>query len=133
MQAKTRPFANGLFCADFPALRAACCPTSEEKKPMQNHSLVRPTRHANRPSYRPQHLSACLLFIADIRDGTSYAPWKVWSGSTTKETRFVPISKKAAMRIYRKAVQWKGQGKLSVCHGGVIRSHVFAGPPCDDF
>jgi hypothetical protein len=97
---------------------------------MQNHSLVRPTRHANRPRYKMQRVSACLPFMADLRNGTSYASWKVWSGSTTKEVRFVPMAKepamarKAAARIYRKAVKWNGSGKLAGRHGGLVGSHV---------
>ena len=91
---------------------------------MQNHSLVRPTRHANRPSYRTQHLSACLPFMADLRNGTSYASWKLWSESTTKEVRFVPMPRKVAAGIYRKAVRWNGSGKLAGRHGGLVGSHV---------
>ena len=97
---------------------------------MQNHSLVRPTRHANRSRYRTQHVSACLPFMADLRNGTSYASWKVWSGSTTNEVRFVPMAKepamarKAAARLYRKAVKWNGSGKLAGRHGGLVGSHV---------
>ena len=65
-----------------------------------------------------------LPFVADSRNGTSYAPWQVWSGSTTKPTRFVPIPKKAAIRIYHKAVDWNRRGKLAGRHGGLIGSHV---------
>ena len=82
-----------------------------KKKPLRKHG-------------RRQHLSAALPFIADARNGTSYATWPVWSGSTTKETRFVPMPKEAAMRIFHKAAKWNGQGKLAGCHGGVIGSHV---------
>jgi hypothetical protein len=91
---------------------------------MQNHSLIHPTRHASRSAGRTKHFSACLPFIADYRNATSYAPWKVWSGSTTRETRFIPLPKKAAMRIYHKAVEWNRRGKLAGCHGGLIGSHV---------
>jgi hypothetical protein len=91
---------------------------------MQNHSLIHSTGTADRRSLRSKHLSACLPFVADLGDGTSYAPWKVWSGSTLKETRFVPMNKKAAMRIYHKAAKWNGSGKLAGCHGGMIGSHV---------
>lgn len=91
---------------------------------MQNHSLLRPTRHANRTRYKTQHLSACLPFMADLKNGTSYASWKVWSGSTTKEVRFVPMPRRVAARIYRKAVRWNASSKIAGRHGGVIGSHV---------
>ena len=41
-----------------------------------------------------------------------------------EETRFVPMPKKAAIRIYHKAVEWNRRGKLAGCHGGLIGSHV---------
>jgi hypothetical protein len=110
---------------------------------MHKHPLVRPTAHYenNTPQFKKdgalekrdgrreksfgtKHASACLPFMADLRNGTSYASWKVWSGSTTKETRFIPMPRKAAMRIYHKAVKWNGSGKLAGRHGGVIGSHV---------
>jgi hypothetical protein len=97
---------------------------------MENHSLVRPTSYANRRRCKTQHVSACLPFIADVRDGTTYAPWQVWSGSSTKKGPFVPLAKephlarKAAARIYRKAMNWNASGKLAGRHGGVIGSHV---------
>jgi hypothetical protein len=75
-------------------------------------------------SFGTKHLSACLPFIADVRDGTAYATWPVWSGSTTRQTRFVPMTKNAAMRIYHKAVKWNARSKRAGCHGGVIGSHV---------
>jgi len=81
---------------------------------------VRPSRKSG----RQRHISACLPFIADVRDGTTHATWPVWSGSTTKGTRFVPMPKKAAIRIYHKAVEWNRRGKLAGCHGGLIGSHV---------
>jgi hypothetical protein len=110
---------------------------------MQKRPLVRPTVHhecitsslvkdgaleplegRRKRSFGTKHLSGCLPFIPDFRNGTSYAPWPVWSGSTTKEPPFVPMPKKAAVRIYHKAVTWNRRGKLSGCHGGLIGSHV---------
>lgn len=78
-----------------------------------------PRKHGRR-----QHLSAALPFTADTRDGSTYAAWPVWSGSTTKDTRFVPMPKKAVTRIYHRAVEWNRRGKLAGCHGGLIGSHV---------
>jgi hypothetical protein len=91
---------------------------------MQTTSLVHPTSRADRRRCRTQHLSACLPFVADFKNGTSYAPWPVWSGSTTKDARFVPLPKKAAIRIYHKAAEWNRRGKLAGRHGGLIGSHV---------
>jgi len=91
---------------------------------MQHRSLIRPTSHAERRRSRTEHLSAALPFVADWKNATSYAPWQVWSGSTTKDARFVPTPKKAAIRLYHKAVEWNRRGKLAGCHGGLIGSHV---------
>jgi hypothetical protein len=91
---------------------------------MQNLTLVRATGDAGRHRRRTEHISACLPFIADVRNGTSYAAWRVWSGSTIKDVRFVPMPKKAAVRIYHKAIDWNQSGKLAGRHGGLIGSHV---------
>ena len=87
---------------------------------MQNHSLVHATRHAGTPRGRTQHVSAALPFIADVKNGTSYASWHVWSESTMKESRFMPMPRKAAVRIYYKALQWNGRGKVPGRHGGLL-------------
>jgi len=91
---------------------------------MQNHSLTRPTRHADRRRCRTEHVSAALPFIADWKNGTSYAAWPVWSGSTSNDAHFMPIPRKAAARLYHKAVEWNRRGKFAGCHGGLIGSHV---------
>ena len=64
---------------------------------MQTNSLIHPTSHAERVRRRTRHISGCLPFVADFRNRSSYAPWQVWSGSTTKDARFVPMPKKAAV------------------------------------
>jgi hypothetical protein len=87
---------------------------------MQTNSLVHATSHADRRKCRTEHVSGCLPFIADVRNGTSYAAWRVWSGSTMKETRFVPMPKKAAIRIYHKAAAWNRRGKIAGKHGGLL-------------
>ncbi len=97
---------------------------------MQNHTLVHPTSYAKRRRCRTEHISAALPFMADLKNGTSYAAWKVWADSSTKKGPFVPMAKepamarKAAARIYRKAVKWNGSGKLAGRHGGLVGSHV---------
>ena len=69
-------------------------------------------------------LSANLPFATSWKNGASYAAYPVWSGGTTKDAHFVPLAKKAAIRLYHKAVQWNRRGKLSGHHGGVSGSHV---------
>ena len=91
---------------------------------MQTNSLVRPISHAGRVRRRTQHISGCLPFIAELRNGTSYAPWPVWSGSTTRDARFVAIPKRVAIRIYHKAVDWNRRGKFAGRHGGLVGSNV---------
>jgi len=59
-----------------------------------------------------------------MQNGKSYAPWPVWSGSTTRDARFAPMPKKAVIRIYHKAVEWNRRDKLAGKHGGIIGSHV---------
>jgi hypothetical protein len=106
---------------------------------MQNHPLARPSTHPEdgtppfekdgalerlegrrKKSFGTKHVSACLPFIADLRNGTSYAAWHVWSGSTTKEVKFVPLPRKVAVRMYHKAVRWNAQAKIAGRHGGVL-------------
>ncbi len=82
------------------------------------------THGRSKRSVGTKHLSACLPFIADVRDSATYATWPVWSGGTTRQTRFVPMPKKTAMRIYHKAAKWNARSKRAGCHGGVIGSHV---------
>lgn len=91
---------------------------------MQTSTLVPYASRSAARGYRAKHLSASLPFVPDLKNGTSYAPWPVWSGSTTKDARFLPMPKKAAIRIYHKAVEWNRRDKLAGTHGGVIGSHV---------
>ena len=79
---------------------------------MHKHPLVRPSTHTEstpefandvalkrlegrrKRNFGTKHISASLPFIADVRNGTSYAAWRVWSGSTKGDVRFVPMPKK---------------------------------------
>jgi hypothetical protein len=103
---------TGCFAPIFRPSRVGCHATNRRIF-MQIASLIRPTRHAGRRRYRTEHISGCLPFMAQWKNGTSYAPWRVWSGSTTKDVLFVPIPKKVAIRIYHKAVDWNRRGKLA--------------------
>lgn len=135
---KKHSFRNGLFCADFWPFRADCFAITR-RTPMQKHPLIKPTDNygsnaaplskdgtletlegRRKKSFGTKHVSACMPLIADLRDGTTYAAWPVWSGSTTKDTRFVPMPKKAVIRIYHKAIGWIRLGKVAGRHGGLI-------------
>lgn len=122
-QAKKDIFAYGVVLRGFLGLSVGLL-CNQQEKTMQTSNLVHPTRRSEQRSYRTKHVSGCLPFVADLKGGTSYAPWQVWSGSTTKDARFVPMPKKAAIRIYHKAIAWNRRGKLPGCHGGLIGSHV---------
>jgi hypothetical protein len=50
----------------------------------------------------------------------TYAAWPVWSGSTTKEIRFQPISKKAATRLWHRARDFDRQTRRKDHHGGAV-------------
>lgn len=108
----------------FPAFpeRVACA--TSRRKPMQNKNLVHSTRYAGRSTGPTRHISAAMPFVADLRNGISYASWPVWSGSTTKEARFAPMPRKVAIRIYHKAVEWNRRDKFAGRHGGLVGSHV---------
>jgi hypothetical protein len=97
---------------------------NQQEEIMQNFSLVHSTAHAGRRRCRSEHLSGCLPFVAEFSNGRICAPWPVWSESTTKDTRFVPMPRKTAIRIYHKAVEWNRRGKLAGRHGGLVGSHV---------
>jgi hypothetical protein len=62
---------------------------------------------------------ACLPFAAGAARKT-YATWPVWSGSTTKEVPFKPMSRKAAWRLVRRAEDFDRQTRRKGCHGGII-------------
>jgi len=50
----------------------------------------------------------------------TYAAWPVWSNSTTKEIRFQPISKKAAVRLFHRARDFDRQTNRPGHHGGAV-------------
>jgi hypothetical protein len=74
------------------------------------HSIHARARRAN-------HIGAILPGIALT---ASRSPHRVWSGSTTDEARFVPVSKKQARIWYQKARAWDRQTKKRGKHGGGI-------------
>ena len=48
-------------------------------------------------------LSHLLPSLPGFTAPQTYAPWPVWSDSTTKPIRFVPMPKKAAVRLWHRA------------------------------
>jgi len=60
-----------------------------------------------------RHISDCLPFVPTLDSSPSQtktrAPSPVWSGSTTKPVRFVPLSKKDASILYIKAEAFERQ------------------------
>jgi len=60
-----------------------------------------------------RHIADCLPFVPKLDShkaaGKTRAPFPVWSGSTTKPVRFVPLSKKDAAILYVKAEEFERQ------------------------
>jgi hypothetical protein len=51
---------------------------------------------------------------------TSYAVYPVWSDSTTKEIKFQPLPKKAAVKLWHRARDFDRQTRKADCHGGAV-------------
>jgi hypothetical protein len=50
----------------------------------------------------------------------SYAAWRVWSDSTTKEIRYQPMPKKAATRLWHRARDFDRKTRRKDHHGGAV-------------
>jgi hypothetical protein len=50
----------------------------------------------------------------------TYAPWPVWSGSTTASVRFAPMPKKAAVRLWHRARDFDRSTHQAGHHGGAV-------------
>ena len=50
----------------------------------------------------------------------TYAPWPVWSGSTTQPVRFAPLAKKAAVRLWHRARDFDRGTHQPGHHGGAL-------------
>ena len=50
----------------------------------------------------------------------THAAWPVWSDSTTKDVKFQPLPKKAAIRIFHKARDFDRRTSKPGCHGGAV-------------
>ena len=73
-------------------------------------------------TYRMQSLAHALprLPIPGYEPERTRSRFVVWSGSTTDEVRFVPVSKKNARVWYQKARSWDRRSKAKGKHGGGI-------------
>jgi hypothetical protein len=50
----------------------------------------------------------------------TYAPWPVWTGSTTQPVRFAPMAKKAAVRLWHRARDFDRGSHQPGHHGGAV-------------
>jgi hypothetical protein len=50
----------------------------------------------------------------------TYAPWPVWSGSTTTPVRFLPLAKKAAVKLWHRARAFDRGTHQPGHHGGAV-------------
>ena len=50
----------------------------------------------------------------------TYAPWPVWSGSTTQPIRFAPMAKKAAVKLWHRARDFDRGTHQPGHHGGAV-------------
>ena len=52
--------------------------------------------------------------------GSTYAPWPVWSGSVANPVRFVPLAKKAAVKLWHRARDFDRGTHQPGHHGGAV-------------
>jgi hypothetical protein len=68
------------------------------------------------------HLPFVLPIPAPISSGTAktFAPWPVWAGSTTEVVKTVPMTKRAAVRLWHRARDYDRQTRRAGHHGGAV-------------
>jgi hypothetical protein len=68
------------------------------------------------------HLHPVLPNLAPISTGglKTFAPWPVWAGSTSAPVKTVPMTKKAAARLWHRARGFDRQTSKPGCHGGAV-------------
>jgi hypothetical protein len=67
-----------------------------------------------------QKIAACLPGVPRAASAKTYAAFPVWSGSTTGEVRFAPLSKKEAVRLWHKARAFERQSRLPGRQDGAL-------------
>ena len=69
-------------------------------------------------------MMAPLPFLSPVLPGftapQTYAPWPVWSGSTTTPVRFAPMAKRAAVRLSHRARDFDRRTHQPGRHGGDV-------------
>ena len=68
------------------------------------------------------HLHSVLPILTPISTGgiKTFAPWPVWSGSTSTPVKSTPLSKKAAVKLWHRARAFDRQTRRAGHHGGVV-------------
>ena len=84
-----------------------------------------PCRSSHQPEFTGQtemHLHSVLPNLTPISTGglKTFAPWPVWSGSTSTPVKPAPMSKKAAVRLWHHARGYDRQTRRAGHHGGVV-------------
>jgi len=95
----------------------------------------RPRPETRRRSFHARPLTHSLpsLPIPGYQPERARASYTVWSGSTTDEVRFVPVSKKSARVWYQKARAWDRRTKERGRHGGGLGMPAMAVLHCFHF
>jgi len=65
-------------------------------------------------------LAYSLPALPGLAGPQTHAAWPVWSDSTTKEIRFQPMPKKAAVRLWHRARDFDRQSHTEGRHGGAV-------------
>ena len=65
-------------------------------------------------------MTLSLPFLPSLPLPQTYAPWPVWSDSTTQNVRFQPMPKKAAVRLWHRARDFDRGTHQPGRHGGAV-------------
>jgi Helix-turn-helix domain len=71
-------------------------------------------------SYCMQQVAFALPALPGIERPKTYAAYPVWSDSTTKEIKFQPMPKKAAVKLWHRARDFDRQTRRKDHHGGAV-------------
>jgi hypothetical protein len=71
-------------------------------------------------NFKMLSVGSCLPGLPGFQGAKTYAAWPVWSDSTTKEIRFQPMPKKAAVKLWHRARDFDRQTRQKDRHGGAL-------------
>jgi hypothetical protein len=71
-------------------------------------------------NFKMLSVGSCLPGLPGFQGAKTYAAWPVWSDSTTKEIRFQPMPKKAAVKLWHRARDFDRQTRQKDKHGGAL-------------